>query len=406
MKILLLTDIPPCKDYTAGIVLDQLCRFLPHDSIACFTVVMDVLNARLSSDLEWMPIQYEHRPRETFILFKKHTILHTLLNAYLYYYNGIVLSRIISKIVKFNQAFNADVLWCPLEGPTQIRLALPVAASLNIPLLTQVYDPPALILRDQETPRFLQAKLLNKFGSTIRRSRACATVSQNMAQKYAEDFNIKTIFFLPSLDPRIAQPPAQSLHASKDLIIGMGGQLYATEEWNALLTSLEAVNWKIGKRNVRIRLLGRWVSFNVKSPLRIEYLGWHNQEECIKLFSESDILYCPYWLNPVFEAEARLSFPSKLTTYLAAGRPVLFHGPEYASVAQFLKENDAGVCCHSNEPTQIIEALTVLATDSHLYSKLTRNGRAAFDKHLTLASLRKSFARFLEVEDSFLVPTT
>src|SRR6266446_1772314 len=64
MKILLLTDIPPCKNFTAGLVLDQLVRFLPPGSVACFAVVNPEVNARLSVDLNWIPVEYVKKPRE------------------------------------------------------------------------------------------------------------------------------------------------------------------------------------------------------------------------------------------------------------------------------------------------------------------------------------------------------
>jgi glycosyltransferase involved in cell wall biosynthesis len=226
-----------------------------------------------------------------------------------------------------------------------------------------------------------------------------------MAHQYAKDYGTKTLAFLPSIDSRIALPPAAEIHTGHDLIIGMAGQLYATEEWKALVTALDAVDWRISGRDVQIRFLGKKSPLSANKSGRIEYLGWHTQENCVKLLSEADILYLPYWLNPAFDIEARFSFPSKLTTYLAAGRPVLFHGPEYAAAAIFLKDTEAGLACYSNKHSEIIEILTTLATDMSLYSRLTQNGRKAFDKYLTLSSLRKSFATFLQIEEDALVPT-
>ena len=405
MKVLLLTDIPPCKNYTAGLVLDQLCRLLPHDSIACFTVVLPELNAKLSPDLDWIPIRYANRPNETLAIFSTHfPILHTFINLGLYSYNGLTMTRIASEAVKFSREFGADTLWCPLQGPTQIRLAVPVSKRLGTPLLTEVYDPPEWILQGQSTPNILQSILLKNFGTAIRKSRACATASWPMAQQYQKDYGIRTVAFLPSLDSRMALPPAKEPHPGNELVIGMAGQMYAGEEWKALIGALDAVDWKIAKRKVRIRLLGRWASFNVNGPMRIEYLGWQTQENSVRLLSEADILYCPYGFAPSFQAVARLSFPSKLTSYLAAGRPVLFHGPDYASPWEFLKLNDAGLGCHSNQQSDIIGALKALATDGGLYSRLTHNGRIAFDKYLTLSCLRQSFSTFLGVEEGFLVP--
>jgi glycosyltransferase involved in cell wall biosynthesis len=405
MKILLLADIPPCKNFTAGLVLDQLCRFLPRGSIACFTVSVRELNAKISPDLEWIPIQYEYRPKETSTIFSKRIpSLHTLVNLGLYMYNGRAIRRIASKAIKFGRSFGADTLWCTLQGPTQLRLALPVATGLGIPLLTEIYDPPAWILRAQSTPNVLQAILLRKFDTILRKSHACATASWPMAQQYAERYDTKTVALLPSLDQSVALPPAISINSGKELVIGMAGQIYATEEWKALIHALDSVHWKICDRDVRIRLLGRWASFNVVNPVRIEYLGWHTQEKSVELLSEADILYLPYPFDPAFETEARLSFPSKLTTYFAAGRPVLFHGPAYASPWEFLVQNEAGYRCETNDQVHIIDALSTLTTDMGLYSRLTHNGRIAFDKYLTLSSLRQSFATFLGVEEDFLVP--
>jgi glycosyltransferase involved in cell wall biosynthesis len=408
MKILLLTDIPPCKNFTAGLVLDQLCRFLPHDSIACVSVTYSGLNVRISPDLQWIPIQYIRRPHEVWppILPIPHRLKEAI-HLRLYRYNDVAIRRITAKAVEYGRAFRADTLWCTLEGQSLIRLAIPVAQGLGVPLLTEVFDPPTWELRDNSAHRLLKERLLNEFANAIRYSRMCATASWLMAEQYAHDYGANTVAFLPSLEHRFAMPPAKEMNSGKELIIGLAGQVYATNEWKALVTALNAADWKVGNRTVRIRLLGKYrKSLIADRAERIEHLGWHTQENTVKLLSEADILYCPYWLDPGFKTEARLSFPSKLATYLAAGRPVLFHGPEYASPAQFLKENEAGFACHSNEASHLIEALTTLATDMSLYSRLTYNGRIAFDKYLTLYSLRKSFARFLGVEEDFLVSST
>ena len=407
MKILLLTDIPPCKGFPAGLVLDQLCRFLPHDSIACVSVTYSGLNVRISPDLQWIPIQYIRRPREVWppILPIPHRLKEAI-HLRLYRYNEVAIRRIAAETVEYGRAFRADTLWCTLEGQSLIRLAIPVAQGLGVPLLTEVFDPPTWELRDNIAHRLLKEKLLNEFANAIRYSRMCATASWLMAEKYAHDYGANTVAFLPSLEHRLAKPPAKEMNSGKELIIGLAGQVYATNEWKALVTALNAVDWKVGNRTVRIRLLGKYRKPLIANRTEcIEHLGWQTQENTVKLLSEADILYCPYWLDPGFETEARLSFPSKLTTYLAAGRPVLFHGPEYASAAVFLKDNEAGFICNSNESSYIIKALTTLATDTSLYSSLAQKGRIAFEKHLTSSSLRKNFATFLQIEENSLVPT-
>jgi hypothetical protein len=398
MRILLLTDIPPCRNFTAGIVLDQLCSFLPEGSLACFAVVDRTLDPQIPASLSWMPVEYHEKPRENWrILPRRLGSLTSLIGET--YTSLVHVREIAHRAIKFGRHFGPDRLWCVLQGQTMIRLALPVSRGLGVPLFTELWDPPTWWLRAKEVDRMAAGRVLREFERAVRASASCATASWAMAEQYKCHFGTQTIPFLPSLDLHLAMAPAKEPHPGTEFIIGMAGQLYATDEWDALTTALDSVNWKIRGRDARIRLMGRWANFQARGKLRIEFLGWRSQEETIRLLSEADVLYCPYWFDPAFETEARLSFPSKLTTYMAAGRPVLFHGPSYASPARFLEDHNAGVCCYSLEPTDICMRLDQLASDTDLYAEVTRNGRTAFEKYFTLSELRRSFLEFLQLNE-------
>ncbi|HWI55213.1 MAG TPA: glycosyl transferase [Desulfobacteria bacterium] len=405
MKVLLLTDMPPCKNYTAGLVLDQLCRFLPRGSVACFAVVNPHLDVKISDDLDWIPTRYYkyYMPREKWPLKsvrwgKTASFANESLNSLF----GI--KKVISKAVEFGREFGATAVWCVLEGQIMIQLASPVAKQLNIPLLTQVWDPPGWWLREYKVDGVSTRRILNEFSMVQRESTGCAVASWAMAERYNHDYGTRVVPVIPSLPGEWAVTPAQALNPGDNLVIGMAGQIYATQEWTSLISALDSVGWQINGRNVIIRLLGRKADIYASGKMRVEFYGWTPQKETIKLMSEADILYCPYWFDPVFKEEASLSFPSKLTTYLAAGRPVLFHGPEYASPARFLDEHEAGVFCHSLGTDDLVSALTRLVSDKNLYSKVARNGLTAFNQYLTLDSMRKSFAEFLKVDENFLLP--
>jgi hypothetical protein len=404
MQILLFSDIPPCKDYAGGLFLDQLCRLLPEGSLACFAVVNPHLNVNISPDLSWIPIEYYEKPHEM----ARRILPRQLgsLSAFTVesYRSLIKTQQVIDKAIKFGREFGADILWCLLEGQTMIRAALPVAKGLGLPLLTQVMDPPYWWLREHRLDRVSAGRVLKEFDRAVRASASCAAASWAMAEEYKQLYGTKTVALLPSLDSRLALPPAAGPHPGNDFVIGMAGQTYAMEEWRALIAALDTIDWKLSGRDVRIRLLGRDAQLKTNTRMRIEFLGWNPQQETIRLLSETDVLYCPYWFDRGYETEARLSFPSKLTTYFAAGRPVLFHGPEYASPARFLREQCAGVLCHSLQPTEIIDALRGMATDTDSYSRLTDNGRLALEKYLTLEPMRRNLAEFLQVEERLLAP--
>lgn len=392
-KFLLLTDMPPCRNFTAGLVLDQLCSFLPEGSVSCFTV----LNRELDPEKTHTEIQTKVVSKPNEHKLRRFAGRLGALESFLAekYTDKVTVARISREAAEFGKKFGADAVWCVVQGQTMIRLANQVADMMNVPLLTQVWDPPTWWLRANKVDSWSQKLILADFASAMKKSARLAAASWAMAESYERLYGCRSIPVIPSLDESMAKPPAVRMNKDDELTIGMAGQLYSAAEWENLLLTFKHTNWKIGKRKVKLKVLGRALSLNSNTPMNVEFLGWRSQAESIEILSQLDVLYCAYWFDPVFREEASLSFPSKLTTYLAAGRPVFFHGPEYASPARFLKQHEAGALCHDLARTSIYNELEKLASDADRYRQLAENGSKAFHEHLTLSTMRKNFAEFL-----------
>ena len=109
-----------------------------------------------------------------------------------------------------------------------------------------------------------------------------------------------------------------------------------------LVWALEYAGWQVAGRRVVIRVLGHQRPPTIPEH-NLDFLGWQPQERAVELLSTScDVLYCPYPYAASLAEVAKYSFPSKIPTYLAAGRPILFHGPTYASPARYLEATGAG----------------------------------------------------------------
>jgi hypothetical protein len=92
--------------------------------------------------------------------------------------------------------------------------------------------------------------------------------------------------------------------------------------------------------------------------------------------------------------EANLSFPSKLTSYIASGRPVLFHGRADSSPARFLRQNGAAFFCFRPGVSAIRETIARALGDDATYARTAHAARELLDTHLSADTLRQSFARF------------
>lgn len=430
MKILLITDIPPCKDLTAGLVLDRLCRFLPRGALVCFAPIDPKINPKLSKDLEEIPIVYAKKRVETAwqppglplivamqsllygfgstlskvrYLLVPIVLLARIAYRLLYVYPArafawlierarreLAVPRLINQAVKFGKEQNIDCLWVVLQGQTVTQMAAEVAKRLDVPLMTQVWDPLYWWLQARNIDKYNSRAALSDFDAALKASRVCMTASWAMAEEYQRLYGIPCFRVDASHSSSIAKQPNLSSFPRDVIDIGMAGQFYSGSEWFQLMRALTLSGWQIQGTPVRLTVLG-----GAKPPGegRIRYLGWRSQEEAIAILSELDLLYCPYPFAAHMEEVSRLSFPSKVALYLAAGRPIVFHGPHWSSPAKYLSEHKAAYIVNDLNCAAIYGALCRLYCDTELYRALGENAQKAFQRDFTLESMRSNFER-------------
>ena len=392
MKILLLTDIPPTKSYTAGIFLENILRHIPKEHVVCcYTVLNRHLMPAPSDEYKEIPLKVITKPRENWGNHKYGSLISYFFETAI---KSFTIPAIVNDISKFGKNHEVDSLWVTLQGQTMIRLALPVARSLGIPLYPLVYDPPEWWMRANKVNKFIAKKVITEFGNTLNRSRNCALASWAMVEYYSQLYGAKGVPMVSCLDADVAKAPASEYTSQDEFIICMAGQLYARDEWHALLEALDSIDWQVNGKNIRLRYMGEWLEIGAKRRRCIEYLGWRTLEEVIDIASNSDLCYCPYWFSPEFELESKLSFPSKLPLYFASGRPVLFHGPEYSSPGKFITKNSAAYVCHSLNADDLVIALSKIAEEKTMYQRVAQNAHHAFNAYLTHDQMKERVREF------------
>jgi len=173
--------------------------------------------------------------------------------------------------------------------------------------------------------------------------------------------------------------------------IGIAGQFYASDEWLRLLAALEAVDWSVGECPVSIVAMGP--TRPPAMPERhVTFFGWKPQTEAVELLNGCDFLYCPYPFDAAMEQVARQSFPSKLVLYLAAGRPVIFHGPAYSAAAQYIADRGCGILATRLPADNILLEIGQIAGNHQRYSEMASKAQLAFLEDFTLESMARSLA--------------
>lgn len=90
-----------------------------------------------------------------------------------------------------------------------------------------------------------------------------------------------------------------------------------------------------------------------------------------------------------------MSLPSKLTSYMAAGRPIVAAVAAGSETALELATADAGVVVDADAPAQLLAAITSLMADPDRAAALGRRGKAYAHSHLTAAAALAQFERFI-----------
>lgn len=406
MKILLFTDLPPSENYPGGLVLNQVVRFLPHGSVACFAVVNWHLIVQLPDDMTWMPAYFVDKPQE-------HGMRHTAPSAPFpdqigalkgLYDQHVRGKRILKEAVAYGREQQVDRVVAVLQGQTIINLAEPLARALGVPLYSLVWDPLVWWVKHSALDPLTARTVFRNFNRAMKASRAVAVASRAMAEAYSRQYGAPATPVIRSHEAAHARAPEPAMRADGELVIGFAGQVYAEEEFRQLIQALNAVSWTIRGRKVRLRVFGRdFPGFGVAED-QIEIMGWHAEEALIDGLSTCDVLYCPYPFNPELEEVSRLSFPSKLVAYLAAGRPVILHGPKDSPPAAYVEAKGVGVVAPYRNASSIYNAVDRLARDPDMYRRAALATQAAFHADFTLERMKASVFDWLGVTQADLPP--
>jgi len=394
VKILLISDLPPCTDYSGPLLTQELCGYLPDDSIYAFIVKNRILtHIGISPELKLADKNELIKPFENslHLKFGRNPVVNFVHQSFHKHYTIKKLFMQVNLAVKKNKI---DKIWIILQGQTMINLARYIIEHSDVPLYSQVWDNPKWWLIDNKINKVSSRAILRNFDFVIKNSTACGVASENMAEEYTKKYGTKCYILIPTLDESLVTKSIRAFD-EKQITIGMCGQLYAAEEWASLISALDSVNWTISEKPVTINYVGYSLANNL-NPHIINH-GYKTQEELFKILNDCDIQYCPYIINEKFKDVSKYSFPSKVVTYLATNRPIFYHGPSYSSPAKLVVKNNIGIICESLATADILKGLNSILSTKESYTQMQKNMQKVYANEFTSEKLKNNFLQLLDV---------
>jgi len=383
-NILLLTDVPPSKNYSGGILSLQISKFLEEEKykLFCFCVMNCYLNPILDKTV-LADIYLCHRPVENNILTD---------NDYIKF--RIDIKIIVIECVRYIVKNNITKIICPIQGEVMTRIVDEVHEMINIPYIIQIWDPIEWWMYDSKFSKDRAQIVKRIYDNLIRNASSCITSSPYMTSYFKEEYSVDCYdISINSLDNEY-----DSIINENCFIIAISGQIYAYEETKKLLDTLELMNWEYKGKKIYFYYYGSWFNSCIDTSLyhseNIVIKGFYPQDELLIELSKVNILYCPYFFSEQSELKkvSELSFPSKLVSYLSVDTPILIHAPNYASPYKFVKQYDCGYLIDSISESEIKnELISILENYDNKYCYYINNVHIAKKYFSTLENRKKLF---------------
>lgn len=395
-RVLLLTGTAPAPDGVGGIILDDLCRFLPSDRLVVAHVVdrggsvRDVPN---SNGAPWrnIPLHFQRRPES-----KWGRLGRVLSWPGMSLRNHRAIRRAAEATVSFAREHGVREIWAVLDGPSTTELAVPVARRLGVPLRVMVWDDVEHNVRYFGLDSWTARRVKKRFAQTVRSAARCAVIGETMQAEYSRRYAQHGVIVRHGTDP--STPQVAATEPGPAIRIGFAGSVTARSAFDKLLATLDQLGWEVGGRPVTLVLMGGRFDLWSKVPRRIECLGWQPVDLTIQILAGCTLNYLPQPFESDWRSFSELSFPSKLTTYLAARVPILLHSPTYASLPRFFADHRFGVLCTELDTTRLGEALQSIALNPDVRANAVSASELALAQEFSTQRFRTSFAEFLDLQ--------
>ena len=307
----------------------------------------------------------------------------------------------LKMLVRDAKAFIArqdpEQIWVILNSTTAIDLAYSLLPDLKCDLLVQVWDDPYHLCQQRLIDRVTRGRTMSRFQTLLRRAKRVGVICEEALSHYGNLSTVPMTIVRHGLEGTL-KTPRWDFETTNEFRIGFSGSLYAFNAWKTLERGLDQLNWESNGRKIALVVAGGHIEFTSRSRADARFVGWRPQRELHELLCSCDALYLPQSFSSADRALTQLSFPTKLSSYVATGRPVIAHGPVYGSINRFCREHQFGAVCDSLDPKAMLTLLQQLASDEDFRKQQAVASTRVAQEQLTYSQFANGVRELLGIQ--------
>lgn len=376
-KTLLLTSSIPGSGNVGQLLVERMLREVPDlpIAIACVSNATHEDQLGLGPEVQFTPeIHEQAKPATT-------RRLPQLLIAAKRFAHRNAFARQAESITEFALRSGCEQVWSILSSLNLIEVTELVSRRLSGQLITQVWDDVEHLARQRSFHGIAQKMLKHRFGRCIASSARTGVIGETMAACYSRQYQANTVIV------RLGAPEGcrfiREKHDASDYKIAFTGGMYCYSAFRRLLDALDLCQWQCQGKRIRLQVFSNEAHLHSRVKANIEFLGWRDTKEAETALRESDLLYLPQPFERESYPLAHLSFPTKMSDYVATSVPILVHSPAHSSLSLLGKDYAGLQICNSLDPQEISTYIHRLLADEETRYSATMASRAIASQLLT-----------------------
>jgi glycosyltransferase involved in cell wall biosynthesis len=240
------------------------------------------------------------------------------------------------ELLQIAKARGAKAIWFVAHGQV-VPIAALAAAGKQFPLHITVHDDPpfATTLRSRRT--FLNTFAVEReFKTALQGAQSIDVVCRQMGERYKSRYGVSSVITHRAMDPSAITPAPPYDFARHGLRIAILGNTYSFSQLPSLANAMiRAAQKAAAQASIAVfgkSLADRLATFD--SRLRVELMGHLDEAAAVEQLKSCFLLYLNYPFSRITRVLRETSFPTKLSTYIMAARPILLHAPADSSTSE------------------------------------------------------------------------
>jgi hypothetical protein len=293
--------------------------------------------------------------------------------------------------------FKPDIVYALVGGQRFAEIIYKACSQENVPLFIHVTDDYIESLYENSLlSNYFKKRSLYWFQKITDYATGHAGIFRYMAEEYSKRFSSNWIWFTTLvLQDRYNPMLREDMNGRKIRLLYAGHVgLGRLESLKSLADILWQITIEIGwDLRFEIRVFQQFIDQTQKTfcdnPI-VEVKSWVSENELPKLFYENDLLVHVESFKPEYTKYTRLSFSTKISQYMMAGRCILSVGPSQVSSCRAVNDLNVGMVLDLSQKN-CKELLKVFLLDKNKRDEYARNAR---EKAIELFEIKEGSLRF------------